>query len=171
MALLATTLVALAQLFLVAAKANLSANTTTFATVLAQEKMEQLRGLTWGFDRLSLPVSDFSTDITLDPAVPDAGVGLTPSPANSLTSNVPGYVDYLDRFGQSLGGGANPPANTLFVRRWSIEPLPTNPNNTLIFQVFVYQIGGRGDNLTDGEVVEIMPDESRLATVKTRKSP
>ena len=32
--------------------------------MLAQQKMEQLRGLTWGFDTVGLPVSDYSTDTT-----------------------------------------------------------------------------------------------------------
>ena len=43
----------------------------------------------------------------------------------------------VDRTGKTLGGGATPPANTVYMRRWSVEPLPTNPNNTLILQVLV----------------------------------
>ena len=30
-------------------------------------------------------------------------------------------------------------SSTVYVRRWSVEPLPTNPNNTLILQVLVVQ--------------------------------
>ena len=39
-------------------RANHSSKTTTFAAMLAQQKMEQLRGLTWGFDTVGLPISD-----------------------------------------------------------------------------------------------------------------
>ena len=51
---------------------------------------------------------------------------LTPSPAGALDRNTSGYVDYLDAYGRSLGGGESPPAGTVYVRRWSIERLPAN---------------------------------------------
>ncbi len=41
-----------------------------------------------------------------------------------------------------------PPANTVYVRRWSVEPLPTNPNNTLILQVLVFSVGDRPETGT-----------------------
>ena len=71
-------------------------------------------------------------------------MGLPPSPGGTLATNTDGYVDYLDINGCVLGGGATPPAGTVFIRRWSVEPLPTNPNNTLILQVLVTRraIGG-----------------------------
>src|SRR5215217_2913404 len=93
--LLATAIVSVAQLFVLATRANLSAQRQTFAATLAQEKMEQLRGLAWGFDDVGLPISDYSTDLAVDPADPDDGVGLAPSPGNALSSNVGGYVDYI----------------------------------------------------------------------------
>jgi hypothetical protein len=55
------------------------------------------------------------------------------------------------------------------VRRWSVEPLPTNPNNTLIFQVVVFALGERAAN-GQGPVLDRVRDEARLVTVKTRKS-
>ena len=166
--LLATALAGTAQLIAVATKGNIAARRTTFATTLAQEKMEQLRGLAWGFDALGLPISDYRTNLTTDPAGAD-GVGLSPSPGDALSSNVMGYVDYLDGAGNSLGGGATPPLAAAYVRRWSIEPLPTNPNNTLIFQVLVFSAGDRA-NGGQGTVLERGRDEARLVTVKTRKS-
>jgi type II secretory pathway pseudopilin PulG len=166
--LLAVGVASLAQLFVISVNANRSAKTTTFASVLAQQKMEQLRGLTWGFDVIGLPVSDTDSDTTVVPALPNGGTGLTPSPQNVLRNNTAGYVDYLDEQGQSLGGGAVPPANTVFIRRWSIEPLPTNPNNTLILQVLVTRLNTRGnDNSTE---VRRLPDEGRVISVKTRKA-
>jgi type II secretory pathway pseudopilin PulG len=166
--LLATALVGTAQLITVSTRGNVAAQRSTFATTLAQEKMEQLRGLAWGFDALGLPVSDFGTNLSVDPAGAD-GPGLSPSPGNALSSNVGGYVDYLDRTGAVLAGGAAPPLDAAYVRRWSIEPLPTNPNNTLILQVLVFSVGDRADG-GQGAVLERGRDEARLVTVKTRKS-
>lgn len=166
--LLATALVGTAQLMAVATKGNLAAQRSTYATALAQEKMEQLRGLAWGFDALGLPISDYRTDLTVHPAG-TSGPGLAPSPANALSANTPGYVDYLDRAGTSLGGGPAPPLPAAYVRRWSVEPLPTNPNNTLILQVLVFSVGDRTAS-GQGVALERGVDEARLVTVKTRKS-
>lgn len=168
--LLATALVSTAQLMVIATRSNITSQKSTFAATLAQEKMEQLRGLAWGFDDLGLPVNDYTSDITVDPPLPAGGVGLAPSPSNSLAANTTGYVDYLDRFGGSLGGGANPPVNTVYVRRWSVEPLPTNPNNTLILQVLVFGLRDRPNDGGNGPVLDRVRDEARLVSVKTRKS-
>lgn len=167
--LLATALVATAQLFAIATRSNASAERSTFAATLAQQKMEQLRGLTWGFDELGLPASDESSNLAVDPPAPTGGAGLRPSPDNALSSNTPGYVDYVDRHGVPLGGGLTPPAGAMYVRRWSIEPLPTNPNNTLVLQVLVFAVGER-ENGGAGPVLDRKRDEARLVGVKTRKS-
>jgi type II secretory pathway pseudopilin PulG len=166
--LLATGLVATAQMFAIATRGNMAAQRGTFTATLAQEKMEQLRGLTWGFDAIGLPVQDYTTNISVDPPVGN-GVGLQSSPANALSADVEGYVDYVDRFGNTLGGGPQVPAETVYVRRWSIEPLPTNPNNTLILQVLVFGLNDRAANGT-GVVLDRVRDEARLVSVKTRKS-
>jgi hypothetical protein len=165
---LATALIGLAQLFLVAITANTSARSTTYAAVLADQKMEELRSLTWGFDSSGLPVTDTTTDTAsaLDDAT--GGTGLTPSPATALQENTDGYVDYVDMFGNKLGGGNTVPEHTIYMRRWSIEPLPTNPNNTIIIQVMVTRYRWRGD--ADEGAVRRLPEEARLITVKTRKA-
>lgn len=167
--LLAISLVSLAQLFAVSTSANFKAKTTTAASVMAQEKMEQLRSLAWGFDRLGLPVSDFTTDTTVDPPARSGGTGLSASPANTLNSNITDYFDFVDSNGRALGTGSEVPEGALYVRRWSIEPLPTNPNNTLVLQVHVFRVDGRSDNLPSAGLVRRFPEEARLVTVKTRK--
>ena len=107
----------LAHLLTVAAYTNARARATTYAAVLAQQKMEQLRGLAWGFDALGLPLSDTTTDTTAVEELPSGGQGLTPSaPAGAtgpLAENTAGYCDFLDGFGNSLGGGtaAAPPSD------------------------------------------------------------
>lgn len=166
--LLATGVLATAQMFILATQSNAGAQRSTYTAALAQEKMEQLKGLTWGFDIVGLPVQDYATNIAVDPPTAD-GVGLTPSPENALSANVDGYVDYLDRFGNSLGGGTAPPEGTVYVRRWSVEPLPTNPNNTLVLQVLAFPFAARDNNGT-GVVLDRVRDEARLISVKTRKS-
>jgi type II secretory pathway pseudopilin PulG len=162
-------LAALAQLFMISTRANHGARLTTFAAVLAQQKMEQLRGLSWGFDTIGLPLTDSTSDLTVVPESATGGTGLSPSPARTLGQNTDGYCDFLDSRGQSLGGGTAPPANTMYIRRWSVEPLPTNPNNTLVLQVLVTSRRDRG--AADTEVgVRRLPQEARLITVKTRKA-
>ena len=165
---LATALIALAQLFVVALMANTSARSTTYAAVLAEQKIEELRALTWGFDSSGLPLTDTTSDTAsaLDDAV--GGTGLTPSPETALQENTNGYVDYVDMFGNKLGGGQNPPDNAIYARRWSIEPLPTNQNNTIIIQVLVTRHRWRG--AADEGAVLRLPEEARLITVKTRKA-
>jgi type II secretory pathway pseudopilin PulG len=166
--LLATALVSTAQLMVIAIRGNTAAQRSTFTTTLAQDKLEQLRGLAWGYDELGLPINDYTTNLGVNPPT-DNGVGLSPSPGDALASNMTGYVDYLDRSGTVLGGGPTPTVGTVYVRRWSVEPLPTNPNNTLIIQVLAFSVGDRA-NTGVGVVHDRARDEARLVTVKTRKS-
>jgi type II secretory pathway pseudopilin PulG len=167
-ALMVTAVASLAQLFALSTKRNTSAKNTTFAALLAQQKMEQLRALTWGFDVIGLPITDTSTDTTKSPET-GGGTGLSPSPVNTLQQNVVGYVDYLDAKGQSLGGAsAVPPVSAVYIRRWMVEPLPTNPNNTIVLQVLVTRYRDRGT--ADGGSVTRLPDEARIISVKTRKA-
>src|SRR3954469_17779149 len=114
--LLASSLVALAQLFAISVKNNAVAKNGTFTQILAAQKMEQLRGLTWGFDPLGLPVSDTTTDTSVTPEATTGGTGLAPSPNNTLQTGTAGYVDYLDANGTSLGGGTIVPDNTSYIR-------------------------------------------------------
>ena len=166
--LLVTGVVATAQMMVLSTRGNIASQRTTYSATLAQEKMEQLRGLTWGFDQVGLPIQDYTTNIAVDPPTGN-GVGLSPSPDDVLASNTNGYVDYVDRYGVSLGGGPFAPQETAYVRRWSVEPLPTNPNNTLILQVLVFAVKDREDN-GSGPVLDRARDEARLVSVKTRKS-
>lgn len=168
--LLTASIVSLAQLFAVSTRSNLSSRSTTYASVLAEQKIEELRGLTWGFDSLGLPVTDMTTDTAVTPETPAGGTGLTPSPSTALRENTSGYVDYVDMFGNKVGtGGTSPPGNAIYTRRWTVEPLPTNPNNTIIIQVLVTPIRDRGNAAESGSVARL-PDEARIVTVKTRKA-
>jgi hypothetical protein len=165
---LALALTALAELLVISVRNNAVAKNGTFTSILATQKLEQLRGLTYGFDVLGLPVSDITTDTAKVPAAPAGGTGLAPSPTNTLQANTDGYVDYLDPYGRSLGGGTVIPDNTSYIRRWLVEPLPTNPNNTIVIQVLVTRRRDRGT--ADIGSVARAPEEARVITVKTRKA-
>ena len=80
---LTVTLAGLAQLLTVSMRANAAARTTTYAALLAQQKMEQLRGLTWGFDLLGLPVADTSTNVA---AASAAGLAAKADPSPPMRS-------------------------------------------------------------------------------------
>jgi type II secretory pathway pseudopilin PulG len=160
-----TGIIAVFQLFIAAQAANRSAHGATGTTVLAAQKMEQLRSLTWGFDVAGTPVSDTTTDISVMPFT-SAGNGLAPSPPGSLQQNTTGYADYLDQWGSWVGGGSAIPDGAVYIRKWSIEPLPTDPANTLLLQVLVTRHRDRGS--ADRDRVARLPDEARLATMRTR---
>jgi len=165
---LAVALTALAEMFVISVRNNAVAKNGTFASVLAVQKMEQLRGLTFGFDVQGLPMTDITTDTAVSPEVPTGGTGLAPSPSNTLQEGTEGYVDYVDANGVTLGGGTVVPNNTAYIRRWMVEPLPTNPNNTIVMQVLVTRRRDRGT--ADVGAVARAPEEARLVAVKTRKA-
>jgi len=168
-ALLASALVSLAQLFAMSTRSNIGSRNSTYAAVLAQQKLEELRSLAWGFDQVGLPISDITTDTTKTPETAVGGTGLSPSPQTSLSDNTDGWVDYIDAWGRKLGGGTNPPQNAIYTRRWMVSPLPTNPNNTLVIQVLVFRASKvRGE--ADAGAVKRLPEEARMITVKTRKA-
>jgi len=165
--LLASALVALAQLFAIATTTNASARSSTLTMMLAEQKIEQLRALQYTFDRAGLPVQDTLTDLAVYPPAAAGGKGLSPHTENTLQENTDGYVDYLDPSGRTLGGGTVIPDGTAFIRRWSVEPLPTNPNNVVILQVLVTRQRNRGTGDTGS--VSRGSEEARLMTIKSRK--
>ena len=99
LALLTGALLAVAQLLVVAARAAVLSRDVTTATCLAGQKMEQLRGLAWGFDIDGGTSDDADSDVAGWPDAVTGGTGLSRSPPGSLGSNVAGFVDYLDEAG------------------------------------------------------------------------
>src|SRR6185436_6585324 len=110
-----------AQMFALSTNANRVARGSTSTTSLAEQKMEQLRSLTWGFDNsgLGLPLSDMTSNIAVFPPT-QSGTGLNPSPADALERNTTGFVDFLDAGGVWVGTGATVPATAVYIRRWAI---------------------------------------------------
>jgi prepilin-type N-terminal cleavage/methylation domain-containing protein len=173
MGLLTTVSLGVAQLFAVSTKANRTARNQTSAVALAEQKIEQIRSLSWGFDLngLGLPVTDTTTNLAVYPHT-NTGGGLNPSPADSLLFNRDGFVDYLDGNGAWVGTGATPPGNAAYIRRWSILPLPTNPNNTLVIQVLVTPVADEMQRVetTDRTTRPRLAGDAMLISVKTRKA-
>jgi prepilin-type N-terminal cleavage/methylation domain-containing protein len=160
-----------AQLFAASTRVNVMARSQTSTTMLAEQKLEQIRSLTWGFDTNGegLPVSDTSTDMTVYPTT-QGGSGLNPSPTDSLEHNTEGFVDFVDAGGAWVGTGGTAPATAVYIRRWSIRPLPTNPNNTLVIQVLVTPMANEMARLASSNPRVRMPGDTLLVTVRTRKA-
>jgi Tfp pilus assembly protein PilV len=162
-----------AQMFALSTEKNLAAKHQVSTTTMATQKMEQLRGLTFSYDAsgLGLPVTDTTTNLTL--CTPDAtGAGLNPSPAGVLETNTRGFVDFLDGRGNcaNASGGTTPPSGAVYTRRWAIQPLPTNPNNTLVLTVLVTTTAKEAIREASSTRTRLVED-SMLTTVRTRKAP
>jgi hypothetical protein len=71
-------------------------------------------------------------------------------PWESLRRQAGESIEYLDRSGRPVESAAA----ATYSRRWLIDPLPEDPNNSLVIQVIV---GGRRE-------------EARIAGVRTRKT-
>jgi type II secretory pathway pseudopilin PulG len=145
-------------------QAGQRARVRTMATIVAARKMEQLRSLGWTHisttaPAISMSSSDVTTDLSNDPATDD-GSGLLRSPAGTLTSNVDGYVDYLDATGRWVGRGASVPARAVYIRRWAVQPHASDPDNLLVFDVVV---GTRGSNPA------LLPDAIHLVSMEARR--
>jgi hypothetical protein len=106
----ALAITSLAQLFVIATRATSDARAAAFASILATEKIEQLRSL---------------------------GPDLGPTGSSSLSADIAGACDFLDEYGRSLGTGTSPLPGTVYIRRWSIEPIASD-TETFVVQVAVF---------------------------------
>ena len=134
-------LTALAQLFIIGTQADADARRASFASILATQKIEQLRSL---------------------------GADLAPQGTASLSADIAGACDFLDEYGRSLGTGSSPLPGTVYIRRWSVEPIPLD-SDTFVIQVAVFP------RLWRGAVDPAAPDArpfggAQLVTIRTRRS-
>jgi hypothetical protein len=58
----------------------------------------------------------------------------------------------------------------VYIRRWSILPLPTNPNNTLVIQVLVTPVANEQARVASNFTRTRMPGDALLISIKTRKA-
>jgi prepilin-type N-terminal cleavage/methylation domain-containing protein len=168
-ALLIVAAAGVAQLVAIGVRASRIARGETTTALLAAQKMEQLRSLSWTFDSSGGVRSDTSTDVSRDPVV-SGGTGLGTTPAGSLEHSVDGCVDYLDGAGRWIGTGTAIPANTVYVRRWAVLPLMADPVHT---RVLVVVASALEEERALGSVSPTsrprLPQDTLLVAVKTRQ--
>jgi prepilin-type N-terminal cleavage/methylation domain-containing protein len=152
-AILACAVLSVAQLAVAAIGSTAGARGVSEATLLAWQKIDQLRSLALAFDDAGQPVTDLSTNTAVQPEQAFGGTGLTPSGDGTLTRDAAGYVDYLDALGQPLGGGDRPPPGTRYRRRWAVELFGGNPD-VLVLRVRVLA-AGRDDELASATTLRV----------------
>jgi Tfp pilus assembly protein PilV len=86
---------------------HLEARTTEYA----QDKMEQL---------LALVYTDSTSNTVEFPATTTGGTGMTVGGSADTTAPVNGYVDWLSREGDLLGGGTTPHVRWFYQRAWQV---------------------------------------------------
>ena len=123
----------------IAVRAVRSGGEQSMAMWLAVQRLEDLCALPWTRDDMGLPVSDTTTDLSVEPFV-SGGTGLQASPADALDANRPGFVDYLDGTGRWVGTGAVPPPTAVYIRRWSVVPAASAPADAVLLQVLVTSV-------------------------------
>lgn len=138
LSLLLVALVGVAPVVAAAQRAGVLAQQSVVAQRAARDKLEQLQSLVWTSE-VGVPVSDWSTDLSVTPPRPSGGPGLGVAPTDSLLSNHDGYCDFLTVDGRWLAGGTRPPIGTAWVRRWSISLLD-DVEDTLLLQVMVIPV-------------------------------
>jgi hypothetical protein len=144
-----------------------SSRTQTSTTLLALQKLDELRSLQWTRDEAGFAISDTTTDVSVQPHA-TGGTGLLPSPANALDVNVAGFADFLAPDGSWLSGGTNPPPAAMFVRRWRLAPLAEQPTDVVIVEVLVTTVARRGQprapRVRDG-------DDALVTSIVARRLP
>lgn len=124
----------------IATRTILRSRVETIAVLCAQERLEQLRALAWGYGSGHAVLASQDEDTDLSGAVPaPGGRGLAPAPAGALDADTSGYVDYLGPAGQWIAAGTSPPAGTRFIRRWSIAR-PADRPDLVVLRVRVIDV-------------------------------
>jgi len=124
-AILGCAVLSVAQLVAAATGSTAGARDVSEATLLAWQKIDQLRSLALSYDDAGQPITD---------------VSLQPSPAGALSRDTGGYVDYLDALSQPLGDGDRAPIGTHYRRRWAVA-LSNGSPDLLILRVRVLGVG------------------------------
>lgn len=118
-AILLTAIGSLIELLTTSARAARASRRIACASALANARLEQLQTLAWTTGPDGGMLSDLTSDLSQVAPAP-GGSGLAPSPAGTLDTNIPGFVDFLDADGHWLGAGDRAPPRTAYVRRWAI---------------------------------------------------
>jgi type II secretory pathway pseudopilin PulG len=141
---LVTALAGLAQLFALAARSTREAGDQTAVLSAAQDKIEVLRSLAFGYGPLGEAITE---------------PGLNPT-GGSLGSDTPGFVDHLNASGEVVdvdrdGHGA------VWTRRWRLTPVDNFAPEALAIEVCVFAYPAARRSALGAQLC--------LATVRTRQ--
>lgn len=142
---LVTALAGLAQLFALSARSTQQAGEQGAALAAAQDQIEVLRSVAFGYGPLGESVTDGA---------------LSPSSGDSLTMDVPGYVDYLDASGETCDLDRED-HGAVWTRRWRVTAIDQLAPEALAIEVCVFP--WPADGLSPVNAVAC------LATVRTRQ--
>lgn len=139
---LVTALAGVAQLFVLGSQLARQGNASGTALRAAQDKLEQLRSLTFGFDEAGQPMTDSR---------------LTPSPSYALTESTELFSEWLDPAGDVIedDSGAE------YVRRWRITPLGVDTPQSIAIEVCVFAATAEQESVDAAHAC--------LSTVRTRQ--
>ncbi len=120
--LIATVALVAAALSTRTARLVLTARHLTMTMAAGQQRIEQLRAVTWAVQGDGTFITDLQTDLSQADAA-TGGAGVAASPPGTLEADAGGYSDFLDAAGRWVGAGPVAPADGVFVRRWSVSTL------------------------------------------------
>lgn len=118
--LLITAVAGLAQLFALSVHWTRDAAESGSALIFAQDKLERLRALGFGYGAGGEPLTDAHLNL---------------SPPNTLSENVAGFVDWLDGSGAVLADQAG----AEFARRWRVTALELADPAAIAIEVCVFR--------------------------------
>ena len=137
---LVTALAGVAQLFILGTHLTRQANASGASLIAAQDKLEALGGLAFGYDANGGATTDRS---------------LEASPASSLDEDTDAFVDWLNTSGEASGS----PVDAVFARRWRVSSIGADPDSIAI-EVCVFRMPA---NTT------VRGADSCLSTIRTRQ--
>jgi type II secretory pathway pseudopilin PulG len=142
---LVTALAGIAQLFALSVRSTRDAGRQAVALGVAQDKLERLRSLPYGFGPLGEPITD---------------PGLAHTAAETLEQDTTGAVDFVDDQGAAVDVNATT-HGAAFTRRWRVTPIDNFVPEAIAVEVCVFQWPAAG--LTPIAAL------SCLATVRARQ--
>ena len=142
---LVTALAGIAQLVALSVRSTRDAGSQAAALVVAQDKIERLRSLQYGYGPLGEPLTD---------------PGIVHTAAQSLEQDTAGAVDFVTDQGEVVDVNATP-HGAIFTRRWRVTPVDNFVPDAIAVEVCVFR--WPADGLSSATAL------SCLATVRARQ--
>jgi type II secretory pathway pseudopilin PulG len=120
---LVTALAGIAQLFALSVRSARDAGSQAAALVVAQDKIERLRSLHYGYGPFGEPITD---------------PGIADTAARSLEQDTAGAVDFVDDQGVAVDVAATT-HGAVFTRRWRVAPIDSFVPDAIAVEVCVFR--------------------------------